>query len=262
MVERQGHGGLSGRKVVVTAGAGGLGAVTAETFAKAGAAVFVCDVDETALSAIEKHDNIEGMAADVGNPDAVTRFMTAALDHLGGIDVLVNNAGIGGVTAAAEETSVADWDRTMAVNASGPFYCARLAIPAMKAAGRGAIVNISSTSARTGLPLRVAYAVSKVAVLGLTHTLARELGPHGITVNAVLPGAMDNERLRRVGRAKAEANGVSMEEAMGEFVEFVSMRTLIDMQDVADMVAYLASPAARHISGQNIGVCGNAEFER
>ena len=184
------------------------------------------------------------------------------MGRLGGLDVLVNNAGIAGPTAAVESVTPAEWDRTLAVNLSGQFYCARLAVPALKQAGGGSIINISSTSGRTGLPLRVAYAVSKHAVMGLTETLARELGPDGIRVNAILPGWINNDRNRRVVQMKAAELGIAPEAYVREGLQFVSMRTMIEMSEVAQMALFLSSAAARHVSGQAIGVCGNVEYER
>jgi NAD(P)-dependent dehydrogenase (short-subunit alcohol dehydrogenase family) len=150
----------------------------------------------------------------------------------------------------------------MAVNISGHFYCARRAVPAMKEAGGGAIVNISSTSGRTGLPLRAAYAVSKHAVMGLTETLARELGPADIRVNTILPGWINNERGRRVVKTKAEALGIPVDELRAEMTEFISLRCMIEPVEIANMALFLCSEAGRHISGQAIGVCGNVEYER
>ena len=253
----------NGLRVVVTAGAGGAGRVIAETFADQGARVHVCDVDPDAMESLAaRRPDLGATVADVGRAEDVDRVFDEALARLGGLDVLVNNAGIAGPTAAAEDTLPADWDRTMAVNISGHFYCARRAIGPMKQAGGGAIINISSTSARTGLPLRIAYAVSKYAVMGLTETLARELGPHGIRVNTILPGGLNNDRLKGVISQKAAATGTTPEALLEEMLQFVSMRTLIEPQEIADMAIFLASDRARHVTGQAIGVCGNVEFER
>ena len=254
---------VQGLRVIVTAGAGGIGRRIASRFHEHGARVFVCDVVEAALEELRASEpEIGAVVADVGDPVAVERLFSAALPALGGVDVLVNNAGISGPTAATEDVSPADWDRTLAVNISGQFYCARLAIPAMKAAGGGSIVNISSTSGKTGLPLRLPYAVSKHAVMGFTETLAREVGPHGIRVNTILPGFMNNARSQRIIAEKSAALGITPEAYLDQGLQYVSLRTMIEEVEIADMALFLCSPAARHVTGQAIGVCGNVEYER
>ena len=145
---------------------------------------------------------------------------------------------------------------------SGFFYCVREAIPRLKQAGGGTILNVSSTSARTGLPLRLPYAVSKVGVLGMTETLARELGPFNIRVNSILPGWINNARGNAVIERKAAELGVDLDEMIAENTQFISMRTRIEPEEIADMMIFLCSKQARHVSGQHIGVCGNAEYER
>ena len=252
-----------GLRVLITAGGSGIGRAIAETFESEGARVHVCDIDERCLDTMRSaRPGISGTLADVGDPEQVAALFESALSRLGGLDVLINNAGIAGPTAAVESVTPAEWDRTLSVNLSGQFYCARLAVPALKHAGGGSIINISSTSGRTGLPLRVAYAVSKHAVMGLTETLARELGPVGIRVNAILPGWINNDRNRRVVQMKAAELGVTPEAYVREGLQFVSMRTMIEMSEVAQMALFLSSEAARHVSGQAIGVCGNVEYER
>jgi len=254
---------VEGLRVIVTAGGAGIGRRIATRFHEHGAHVFVCDVSEPALAELRGIEpNIGTMLADVGDAAAVGRLFDTALPALGGLDVLVNNAGISGPTAAAEDVTPADWDRTLAVNINGQFYCARLAIPVMKRAGGGSIVNISSTSGKTGLPLRLPYAVSKHAVMGFTETLAREVGPHGIRVNTILPGFMNNERSRRIIKAKSEALGITPDAYLAQGLQFVSLRTMIEEVEIADMALFLCSPAARHVTGQVIGVCGNVEYER
>jgi NAD(P)-dependent dehydrogenase (short-subunit alcohol dehydrogenase family) len=251
---------VEGQRVLVTAGAGGAGLVIASRFAAAGARVVVADADPNAVRSLRNPD-LAAELCDAGEPAEVDRLFDAVQEHLGGLDVLVNNVGIAGPTAAAEDVSIGDWDRTLRVNTSGHFYCARRAIPLMKAAGGGCIVNISSASAKTGLPLRLPYVVSKVAVLGLTTNLARELGPCGIRVNAILPGAIEGGRLRRVIESKAEALGVPAAEYERDLLRFVSLRTTIPPDDIASMILFLASAAGRRITGQLIGVDGNVEYE-
>lgn len=252
-----------GKRVIITAGGSGIGLAIAEVFLAAGARVHVCDVDDGFLAdARAKLPGLGATHADVGIAADVDRLFEAAIAAMGGVDVLINNAGIAGPTARAEDTSPADWDRVIAVNLSGMFYGCRRAIPEMKRAGGGLIVNISSTSGKTGLPLRVAYAVSKHAVMGLTETLAREAGPDKIRVNTILPGWMNNERGRRVATAKSAALGIPLEEFVKRESEFISLRTMIEPDEIGHMALFLASDLGRHISGQHIGVCGNVEYER
>jgi NAD(P)-dependent dehydrogenase (short-subunit alcohol dehydrogenase family) len=175
--------------------------------------------------------------------------------------VLINNVGIAGPTARVEDVSLPDWERTIAVNLTAHFLCIRRAVPSMKAAADGCIINISSGSAKVGLPLRVPYVVSKGAVLSLTTTLARELGPDNIRVNAILPGAIRGDRMARFIAAKADALGVDAGEYERSLIRYVSLRTTVDPEDIAAMAMLLASHAGRRISGQCIGVDGNIEWE-
>ncbi len=253
---------MDGQRIVVTAGAGGAGLVIAEVLARQGAAVAVCDIDEGAVSRLEEHSALAlARVVDVSSAEGVQAFFEEVVGRLGGIDVLVNNAGIAGPTARAEDISTEDWDRTIAVNLTGQFFFARAAIPHMKKQRRGLIVNISSSSARTGLPLRLPYVVSKAGVLSLTTNRARELGPDGIRVNAILPGAISGERLQRVIAAKAEALGVRPEDHARNLFRYISLRTPVEPEDIAAMIQFLASPGGERITGQLIGVDGNVEWE-
>jgi NAD(P)-dependent dehydrogenase (short-subunit alcohol dehydrogenase family) len=254
---------LQGKRVVITGAAGGAGVVLAQKFSSAGARVHICDINATAVASVVSPDaGISGSVCDCGNSDDVARLFDDVLFKLGGLDVLVNNVGIAGPTALTEDVAPVDWDKTIAVNLSGFFYCVRLAIPLLKQAGGGTILNVSSTSARTGLPMRLPYTVSKVGVLGMTETLARELGPFNIRVNSILPGWIDNDRGNGVFNQKAAALGIDPQELKAEGLSFISMRTQIQPEEIADMMIFLCSGKARHISGQHIGVCGNSEYER
>ena len=244
-----------GRRAVVTAGGSGIGRVIAETLAANGATVFTCDIQPELVEDVQG-GGIGAVVADVGDPAQVDRLFEAAADAMGGVDVLVNNAGIAGPTARVEQIEPEDWDRTIAVNISGQFYCARRAVPLMRQAGRGAIVNISSTAGRLGFPLRLPYATSKFAITGLTKTLAIELGPANISVNAILPGYILNERGARVIRAKAEAAGRTVAEMQATILNNIAMRTGIEEREIADLALYLCSDSGRHISGQLLGVDG------
>ena len=204
---------LDGKRVILTAGAAGIGRVTLKTFVDAGAEVFVCDVDDDALNEVRtSFQNVGVMHADVANPDDVDRLFDTALERLGGLDILLNNAGIAGPTAAVEDVDLDDWRQTLDINITGQFLCAKRAVPHIKAAGGGSIVNLSSAAGRFGFPLRTPYAASKWAVVGFTKSLAIELGPSKIRVNAICPGAVAGDRINRVIAAKAEARGVPFEE--------------------------------------------------
>jgi NAD(P)-dependent dehydrogenase (short-subunit alcohol dehydrogenase family) len=245
-------------RVIVTAGATGIGRSIALTFAAAGAKVVVCDIDPSAIDALcADAPSIASLHADVAKADEVAQFFSAALNHLGGLDVLVNNAGIAGPTAPVEDVSIEDWNRTIAVDLSGMFYCTRLAVPHLKAAGGGSIVNLSSIAGRLGYPLRSHYAAAKWGVIGFTKSLSIELGPSNIRVNALLPGAVEGERVHQVIKARAAARGVSFDEAMAQFVAPISLRRMVSAQEIADMALFLATPAGRSISGQAISVCGD-----
>jgi NAD(P)-dependent dehydrogenase (short-subunit alcohol dehydrogenase family) len=245
-------------RVLVTAGAAGIGLAIATTFAAAGARVFVCDVDRDALGALRAaHPGIGSVRADVADPAEVAALFDAADAFLGGLDVLVNNAGVAGPTARVEDVSVADWDRTIAVDLSGMFYCTRLAVPRLKAAGGGSLINLSSIGGRLGYPLRAPYAAAKWGVVGFTKSLAIELGPFNVRVNAIQPGVVEGDRVDRVIGARAAARGVALEEARRQFLAPISLGRPVRAQDIANMALFLASPAGASVSGQALSVCGD-----
>ncbi len=250
------------QRVIVTAGGSGIGRAIAQRFLDTGAQVHICDVAPDTLDAtLSAHDGLRGSVTDVGVPADVERLVAEASAWMGGVDVLVNNAGIGGPRAALEDISYEDWDRTITVNLNGMFYCIKNVAPLMKAQQNGCIVNISTASAKVALPLRSPYVASKVGVLGLTHTVAREYGPFGIRCNAILPGLIDNERGRNILTNHAQEKGVSFEEAEQDFLKFISLRAWIDPAEVGNLAVFLASHTGRHITGQNIGMDGNVEWE-
>ncbi len=252
----------NGTRVIVTAGGSGIGLAIAERFAAAGAFVHTCDVQQDMLDeATKNNDRISGTLADVAKPADVEKMVSDAVELMGGVDVLVNNAGIGGPREALENISYEDWDRTIGVNLNGMFYCIKNVAPLMKAQKSGCIINISTASARVALPMRSPYVASKVGVLGLTHTVAREYGPFGIRCNAILPGLIDNERGRNIVANQAKEMRISVEEREAAFMEFISLKCWIDPTEVGDLAVFLASHAGRHITGQNIGMDGNVEWE-
>jgi NAD(P)-dependent dehydrogenase (short-subunit alcohol dehydrogenase family) len=252
--------GLENKRVVVTAGAVGIGRAIAEAFVSAGARVHVCDIDEDHLAALaEAAPGIGRSLADVADPDQVARLFEDALAGLGGLDVLVNNAGVAGPAGPAEDCGIEAWRHTLAVNLDGAFHCLRHAIPVMKAASAGSIVNISSTAGLFGYPLRAPYVASKWALVGLTKTLAIELGPHGIRANAVCPGSIAGPRMDRVIAAEAAARGASEASVRDAYLRQTSLRCFIDAADIARMVLFLCSDAGAKISGQAMTVDGHTE---
>jgi len=250
----------NGRRAIVTAGANGIGLTIARTLSANGAQVVICDVDETALASIAKSDpDLVGVAADVGDPGSVDVLFEAAVDAMGGVDILANNAGIAGPTKHVEDVSPEEWERTISVDVNGQFYCVRRAVPLMRDAGRGTVISISSTAGRLGFPLRLPYATAKRALLGFVDTLAMELGPANINVNAILPGYVLNDRARRVLQEKADASGRSYDEIIAIVLSRISMRTGVTEQEIAELALYLCSEQGRHLSGQHISIDGNLE---
>lgn len=252
--------GVADQRVIITAGAAGIGLAIARAFQAAGAQVHICDNDAEALAAIAASDPEIGTGlADVAEPDQVARYFDEALAHLGGLEVLVNNAGIAGPTGPIESCELEAWRRTLAINLDGQFLCARQAVPVMKEAKRGAIVNLSSAAGVHGFPLRTPYAASKWGVIGLTKTLAMELGPWGIRVNAICPGAVEGPRIDRVIKADAAARGLSEASVRDAYLGQSSMRTFVSAADIAHMVLFICSDAGAKISGQALSVDGHTE---
>jgi NAD(P)-dependent dehydrogenase (short-subunit alcohol dehydrogenase family) len=249
-----------GQRALVTAGASGIGRAIVEALLAAGARVHLCDVNEDALAEVAAAlPTVSASRADVADEGNVDRLFADLEASLGGLDVLVNNAGIAGPTAPIEEIEPADWRRCLEVDLTGQFLCARRAVPLLKAAGGGAVVNISSAAGRFGYAFRTPYSAAKWGVIGLTQSLAKELGPHNISVNAILPGVVQGPRIERVIAARAEQLGLAYAEMERRYLERVSLRRMVTAQEVAAMVVFLASPPGRAVSGQSLGVCGNVE---
>ena len=246
---------FSGLRVAITAGANGIGRVIADSFFNCGGSVFVSDIDAAALKACGH----PGMVADAGDVAAIERFMDAALARLGGLDVLVNNAGIAGPTKRVEDVTPEELEATLRIDLAAMFHCARRAVPALRQAGGGSIVNLSSAAGRFGFPLRSPYAAAKWGVIGFTKSLAIELGPQGIRVNAILPGLVDGPRIRAVLRAKADAAGVSDNAMTESALANASLRCFVTQQDIANMALYLCSPFGATISGRALAVDGDLQ---
>ena len=252
--------GLNGKRVVVTAGAQGIGLAITEAFVAAGAEVHICDINDDFLAAAKsRFPGVSQSRTDVSNEAQVDAMFAALGARWGGLDVLVNNAGIAGPTAPVEDTDLAQWSQTIAVNLTGPFLCTRRAVPLLKAAGGGSIVNLSSVAGRLGFPLRTPYSASKFGVIGLTETWAMELGPSHIRVNAILPGIVAGDRQERVIAAKAASYGIDHEDMRQRLLSKVSLRSMVTAQDIANQIIFICSPAGAAISGQSLSVCGNVE---
>jgi len=253
--------GIKGLRILVTAGAGGIGLEIARAFTAEGARVHVCDVDAKALRALGLSDpKITRSKADVSDRKQVARLFKQALAALRGLDVLVNNAGIAGPTGKVDEIAPEDWDRCLAIDITGQFNCARLAVPHLRKSKNASIVNLSSAAGRLGFPLRTPYAAAKWAVVGFTKSLAAELGPDRIRVNAIQPGIVEGERIRRVFENKARARGISLDAMKNEALSVVSMRTTVTPQQIADQIVFICSPRGRTISGQAISICGDTQM--
>ena len=249
---------LDGLRVLVTAGAAGIGRGIAEAFAEEGARVFTCDLDAAGLATLPP--GIGHCVTDVADRDQVAAMMDAALQHLGGLDVLVNNAGIAGPTGRVEDIAPDDWDRCLQVCLTSQFNCARLAIPHLRLSGNASIVNLSSVAGRYGFALRSPYAAAKWGVIGFTKSLAIELGEAGIRVNAILPGLVAGDRQRRVLEAKAQRSGTSFAEMERTAFSYTSIKQYVTARQLADQVLLLCSPRGATISGQAISIDGDARM--
>jgi NAD(P)-dependent dehydrogenase (short-subunit alcohol dehydrogenase family) len=248
-----------GLRALVTAGASGIGRAIAESLAAHGARVHICDVSQAFLDEYQKGGGGSASLADVARDEDVERLFDDVRRELGGLDVLVNNAGIAGPTGGVEEISPASWRRTLDICLTGQFLCAHHAVPMIKAAGGGAIINMSSAAGRFGYAFRSPYSAAKWGVIGFTQSLAKELGPANIRVNAILPGIVEGPRMEGVIRDRAAQLGVSYEAMEETYLQNVSLRRMVTAGDVAETVLFLVSSAGRNISGQSVGVCGNVE---
>ncbi len=246
--------------VLVTAGASGIGRAIAQAFAAGGAKVHVCDLDEAALAGL--HSAIPGVTtslSDIGKGVDVERMVAEAASALGGLDVLVNNAGISGPTASVENMDPDAWEAVMNVNLTGTFNVTRHAIPHLKRSGQGVILVMSSLAGWFGYPNRSPYATSKWGLIGFTKTLSRELGDFGIRVNAILPGAVDGPRIESVFEGRAAANGRSVAQERAAALANQSNKRFVAPEDIAALVVFLASNAGRSISGQILPIDGDSQ---
>lgn len=247
-------------RVIITAAAAGIGRAIAEAFARQGARVHVCDVDETAIKEfLLANQQITARRADVSRQSELDAWLDGALADLGGVDVLVNNAGSKGPTAFVEEIDPQHWRECLAVCLDSHFLCARRIVPIMKKQRSGCIINLSSVAGLVGFGMRTPYTAAKWAVIGLTKSLAIELGSHHVRVNAICPGAVKGERMQRVISAEAQRRGASFDEIAEEYISGQSIKRYVEPSEIADLCLFLASPAAKMINGQAIAVDGHTE---
>jgi NAD(P)-dependent dehydrogenase (short-subunit alcohol dehydrogenase family) len=248
------------RRVVVTAGGGGIGLIIAKAFVAAGDRVHVCDVNAEAVERVTcDNPAITGTVCNIADRAAVERFVEEAVDELGGIDVLVNNAGIAGPTTSVENLDPDEWDSVLAVNLTGPFNVTRLAIPHLKKSGNGVIIMMSSVGGRFGYANRSTYATTKRALIALAETLALELGDHGVRVNTIAPGAVSGPRMDGVLQARAAATGRDLNDVLTDALGIQAIKRFADPQDIAELALFLAGEHATTITGQTFAIDGGAK---
>ncbi|MBK0063230.1 MULTISPECIES: SDR family oxidoreductase [unclassified Acinetobacter] len=248
------------RKVLISAGGSGIGRCIAEAFLKQDDEVFVCDINEDSLKLFKQdYPQLHIAYCDLGQMDAIPSMFESALRQLGGLDILVNNTGVSGPTVAAEELSFEDWTQVLNLNLNSTFMMTKLAIPYLKQSPSGVVINLSSIAGRMGYPFRLAYSTSKWGIIGFTKTLSMELGAFDIRVNAVLPGAVDGERVQRVLQARADAMNISLDEATQNALANQSLKHFVNPKHIADLCVFLASDSASSISGQILPIDGDKQ---
>jgi len=243
---------LTGMRALVTGGGSGIGAAIAARLKSGGAAVVIADADPTTTPDV---------VADVADTVAVDEVFAHVRNTLGGLDILINNVGVAGPTAAVDEMDPDAFDQCVRINLGSMFRCTRVAVPMLRELP-GSIVNLSSSAGIFGYPLRSPYAAAKWGVVGLTKTWAMELGSAGIRVNAICPGSVGGERMDGVIAREAAVTGASPDDIRAAYEKQVSMGSFVDASDIAEAAAFLSSPAARFISGQVLGVDGHTETLR
>jgi len=253
---------LKNKKIIISAGASGIGWAIAKACVLKGALVYLCDIDLKAINKVKKHKlynrQIFISEIDASNEIEAIDFFQLVKKKFKKLDALINNVGIAGPTGTIEKLQSREWENTLHVNVNSHFYFNKLAIPLLKKSKSSSIINISSGAGIMGFPLRSPYAASKWAVVGMTKTLAMELGKYKIRVNAICPGTIKGNRMKRVIRDKAKFTKISAKKIENEFVSMASMNSWIFEDDIGKICSFLISDDAERISGQIIGVDGNA----
>jgi len=248
------------RKVLVTAGASGIGKEILAAFLAAGDSVYTCDINRTALDAAARElPGLKTGLCDVGNRDQIKSMMADAVSQLGGIDILVNNAGISGPTAPVQDVDPDQWEAVLKIDLTGTFLVTKAAIPHLIASGHGVIIIMSSVAGRFGYPDRSPYATVKWGLIGFMKTLSMELGIHNIRANAILPGAVDGERIKKVFQGRADVTGKSLDTIAAEAMANQSLKYMVDPKDIGALAVFLASDAAKSISGQIMPIDGDMQ---
>lgn len=248
----------AGLKVVVTAGAAGIGRSIADAFDAVGAKIHVCDISQAALDACKAdHPDWGYTQCNVAEEIQVKKLFDDAEKHLGGLDVLINNAGIAGPTGGIDSIKPSEWDQTISINLNGQFYSCHHAVPLLKKSNDPSIVCISSIAGRLAYANRTPYSATKWAIRGLAESLAYELGPFGIRVNSILPGIVEGPRIDSVIQARADNDGVTFEKMKQTYKDMASLKRMVTAEDVANQALFLCSPLGRNISGQSISIDGH-----
>ncbi|MGU3312730.1 SDR family oxidoreductase [Acinetobacter sp. M5A5_2a] len=248
------------KKVFISAGGSGIGRCIAEAFLNNDDEVFVCDINAQSLEQFQKdYPKLHIHACDLAEPEQIKLMFAEAIKKLGHLDVLVNNIGISGPTIAADELSFDDWNTVINLNLNSTFLITQLAIPLLKQSGAGVIINMSSIAGRLGYPYRLAYSTSKWGLIGFTKTLSMELGADNIRVNAILPGAVDGDRVQRVLQARADVAQNSLEKVTQNALKNQSLKYFVNPKHIADLCLFLASDSGRSISGQILPIDGDKQ---
>ena len=254
---------MSSKNIIISAAADGIGWAIAKSCLEKGCSVYLSDINQQKIDEINEHPLINKKIfidnVDANNPDSVEKYFDGIKEKNSTIDALINNVGIAGPTGPMEGLSISNWKNTIEVNINSHFYFTKYAIPLLRANNGGSIINISSTAGLFGFPLRTPYTASKWAVIGITKSLAMELGDFNVRVNAICPGSVSGDRMKRVIEAKAKSIGIPAEELQQDYESMVSLKTFVDKEDIANMALFLISNEAKRISGQVMIVDGNTE---
>jgi NAD(P)-dependent dehydrogenase (short-subunit alcohol dehydrogenase family) len=250
---------LEGRVAIITGASKGIGRVMSQRFAGEGARV-VCAarstklVEETADLVKRAGGQATAVVADVSTEQGARETVDRAVAAFGRLDVLVNNAGDGGPTLPVQDYPTEDWFYTINSCLTSSYLCTRFAVPALIRAGGGAIINITSTAGRRGLPYRIGYCSAKAGQVGMTYGLAIELAPHNIRVNAIAPGAVEGDRIERVFAGQAQVRGVAVDDIRQSWIDRTPLKRMVTAGDISDAAVFLASDLSRNISGQCLAV--------